>query len=326
MDILYRRKFSILIALVLAVSMLFFAGCKEDEEQTDSTTYDKLIVEYIDVGQGDATFIKLPDGKTMLIDTGEDNEVVKNKVSETIEKYTDRIDYLVLTHMDNAHISNAINVIEEFSIGKAFVPKVLNTQNYKTYSNVYKMLKDREIPIENSRTYLDLSSLDYTLLFLTPLSSGEESSYTIFNSATLPTETMLNNLSPIIYLEYKNTRFLFTGDNEVEEENIVREYYQNSLYSISTGKTIKLEDIDFYKLANHGSSSSNGKEFLSLLKAKNVVISVGGNNNEDCPASVVMANLYLANSEYTLYRTDRDKSITVLLNEFGKYIVNKEKA
>ena len=65
MDKLFRRKFSILFALVLAVSLLFFAGCKEDEDQTDSSTYDKLIVEYIDVGQGDATFIKLPDGKTI---------------------------------------------------------------------------------------------------------------------------------------------------------------------------------------------------------------------------------------------------------------------
>jgi competence protein ComEC len=325
MNIIYRRKFSIFIALVLAVSMLFFAGCKDEEEKKDWSTYDELIVEYIDVGQGDATFIKLPDGKTMLIDTGENTDAVKNKVSKTIEKYTDKIDYLVLTHMDNAHISNALNVIEEFSIGKAFVPKVLSTQNYKTYSNIYKTLKDKEIPIENSRAYLDLSSLDYTLLFLSPLSSGEKSSYTIFNSATLPTGAMLDNLSPIIYLEYKNTRFLFAGDNQVEEEEIVREYYQNSLYSISTGKTIKLEDIDFYKLANHGSSSSNGKEFLNLLKAKNVVISVSGANNEDCPATEVMANLYLANSEYTLYRTDRDKSITVCLNEFGKYIVTKEK-
>ena len=111
----------------------------------------------------------------------------------------------------------------------------------------------------------------------------------------------------------------------MEEENIVREYYQNSLYSISTGKTIKLEDIDFYKLANHGSNTSNGKEFLSLLKPKNVVISVGGANNENCPATEVMANLYLVNSEYTLYRTDRDKSVTVGLNEFGKYNVIKEK-
>ena len=56
-----------------------------------------LLVHFLDVGQGDSAFVELPNGKTMLIDTGE------NYHGEGIIHYIERcgyskIDYLVGTH------------------------------------------------------------------------------------------------------------------------------------------------------------------------------------------------------------------------------------
>ncbi|MBQ7339852.1 MAG: hypothetical protein IJW43_03225 [Clostridia bacterium] len=317
----YKRK---ILALVLALllALVFITACTGTFAKGDQ---EKLTVNFIDVGFGDATLISLPDGKTMLIDTGANTSSNKDKVSETVEKYTKRIDYLVLTNLNNEHISNAINIVETFEIDKAFLPYVADKTPFITFKNIYDALLEREVAIQYSKSFTDLSTLDYTLVFLSPNASGVDGDYNKFNYSEIKTQSLINNLSPIIYLEFCGVKFVFSSDSEISQENWVVESYKGGLYDTfgQNGHALSLEDIDFYKLSNHGGDVGNSSEFLSLLKPKNAIISVGGANNLGYPSTSVLTSLTSVNPDHKLYRTDMDKTVRVEVNNFGKYQIYK---
>ena len=320
----YKRQ--VVFIILLALIPFFCCACDNLKgEELKNETKNKLVVEYIDVGQGDCSLINLPDGKTMIIDTGGKEESIYKIVSQRIRLYTDTIDYLVLTHPDIAHISNAHKILQEYKVKKAFIPRINKKELYPTFNEIYNLLIEKGVEVNISKSFLDLSTEDYTLTFLTPSENSAYSSYLDFNSSLLPTASMENNISPIIYLEYSGIRFLFTGDAESSQEKVVMDYYNSNLYNVLyKTKRVNLEKIDFYKLGGHGSQNSNSEEFISLIKPKNVVISVGGINNENCPSSKVLSHLSFVNPDYFLYRTDRDRTIKVIVNENGEYQVEKD--
>lgn len=78
-------------------------------------------VEYIDVGQGNSTLIKLPDGKIVLIDGG--NVPYGETVCNRIKSYgIETIDYMVATHADSDHIGGLLNVLDMFDVKTIFRP------------------------------------------------------------------------------------------------------------------------------------------------------------------------------------------------------------
>ena len=81
--------------------MLAFTACGDTGEQSLDLIpdgFNGLSVSYLDMGYSDAIFIKLPNGKTMLIDSGEYTENNSAYLSLVLSKYAINIDYLVLSH------------------------------------------------------------------------------------------------------------------------------------------------------------------------------------------------------------------------------------
>lgn len=113
------------VALVFADQIETMIGYKETFA-SHQTTLDKIeesdyYVSYIDVGQGNSSFVKLPDGKTMLIDGGD------KEFGETVAEFlTDRditqIDYLIATHSDSDHIAGLNYVLENFEFKQIYRP------------------------------------------------------------------------------------------------------------------------------------------------------------------------------------------------------------
>ena len=65
-------------------------------------------VYFIDVGQGDATLIKFPDGKNMLVDGGRNDKETEEKLDEYLTENGKKltIDYCVATHSDADHVGS----------------------------------------------------------------------------------------------------------------------------------------------------------------------------------------------------------------------------
>lgn len=78
-------------------------------------------VHYIDVGQGNASLIELPDGKSVLIDGGNTlyGETVENFLKA---KNVSKIDYLIATHADADHIGGLNHVLECFEVENIYRP------------------------------------------------------------------------------------------------------------------------------------------------------------------------------------------------------------
>ena len=251
-----------------------------------------LLIEMIDVGQGDSLIITSKN-KTVLIDTGgkikynQEKWQKTNKASSIVKNTTlpllkskgiKKIDFLIITHGDFDHMGEAINLINDFKVNKV----VFNCGKYNYLEKeLIKVLEQKNITYYSCIETLDLGT--YQLQFLNTREYNNE-----------------NDNSNVIYLDYNNYKFLFMGDAGVEKEkDILAEYY--------------IENIDFLKVGHHGSNTSSSKYFINTINPKYSLISVGENNKYNHPKSSVLD--ILKNSK--IYRTDLDGSLEIKLNKSG---------
>ncbi len=332
---LYERK---IIAIFLALLVFIFCvGCspvipeltveQDENELSNEEPFVGLKVSYIDVGQGDCILISFPDGKNLMIDCGNGSPFSVEAVKGFLAKEEINVlDYLVLTHPDVDHVGSVTVALQEVIVKKVYHPDVpLNIQGFKDYYSALDFLKEKGAEDEISLQGVCFGK-DYTLAILAPTAKNMlDSSYRDFLWAKEPTDALINDLSPYIYLEYKGFTFLFTGDcGSKQEEKLVKANDSNVFNRTfaDKGVKIKLENIDFLKVAHHGSEFSTTKDFLALLKPKHAVISVGGDNVYGHPSTNVQKRLVEANEKVAVLRTDVLGTITVTINNKGQMSTN----
>lgn len=334
----------IITVIVLAVFYIsngykFDFGFLKKESESVSVNHSEvdsvrdLKVYFIDIGQGDCIFIELPDGKNMLIDTGEKRNAGKAKIDKYLRdekgnKVT--IDYCVATHPDSDHIGLMPYVYEQYDVLKSYRPyvysenksasalpyelnkgiKIKNSSNiyYDYITNVnaeqtyWEFFKD-DSDFSNGFTGKDGEIYEYTVNFVMPYADNLND-YQYF--------TTPNDFSAVIMLEYADRKILFTGDIEYEtgkkgaEQSFIREF--------STSNSAMV-DCDVLKVAHHGSGSSTSPEFLSLVKPEYSVISCGLSNTYHHPLKSTLDNLVNCGSE--IYRTDLQGTIILTIDSKG---------
>ncbi|MBR4999053.1 MAG: MBL fold metallo-hydrolase [Clostridia bacterium] len=244
-----------------------------------------LLVHFIDVGQGDAIAINLPDGKVMLIDNGDKdaNVTYTNYLKENVlnSKMRNEIDYLVLTHADSDHIGGTMKLLQKFKINTVFMPKI--TPETQTFEEIFNFV-DENCKYKTLGEEFEIVNKDYKFTFFEIL-NGDNT----------------NDSSQLIKLEYMNKSFLFTGDisSEVEDDYI-------STYG-------QLLDIDVLKISHHGSSTATSAEFLEIASPNYAVISVGEDNSYDHP-NIEVVDL-LKSNKIEIKRTDKQGDILFVLGK-----------
>ena len=182
--------------MLVLILLVLLGGCELDNLSTSINSAvdknkDNLIIHYIDVGQGDATFIEFPNSETMLIDAGE--KEYEDKVLDYISnlKY-DSIDYVIGTHPHSDHIGGLKNVIDNLDVGKVYLPKASN--NSKTYTNLLKSIKNKGLVVNVSKAGDNIIDSDnLSVEIIAPNSSSYSS---------------LNDYSVVLRIVYDDRSFL----------------------------------------------------------------------------------------------------------------------
>lgn len=269
----------------------------------------EMRLHFLDVGQGDAIIIELPDGKIMLIDGGNND----SKTEKSIMRYLhalkiETIDYLVVTHADSDHCGSLDTVLKYKKIKNAYIPKTNITVN-KEYADFYAMLQKEQCNVEYSARSIILNNegeYPYELSFLLPytleVEEGEE-------------ETKENNQSSaVIWLDYQGISALFAADATMEMENNLM---RDDKLGLLENRGVDLSSTEILKVAHHGSKYSSSLEFLQYLNLKTAVISCGEKNVYGHPTQEVLENLNAVGAQ--IYRTDEDENILISVSKHGKY-------
>nr|MDW8627222.1 DNA internalization-related competence protein ComEC/Rec2 [Streptococcus suis] len=273
----FHRRKKWLLGLSLVLALLFFITKHPLENE----------VTVLDIGQGDSIFLRDMRGRTVLIDVGgrvdfADKEAWQERSRQANAERTlipylhsrgvDRIDSLVLTHTDTDHVGDVLEVAKQVQIGRIVV-----SPGSLTVPDFVATLKKINVPVHVVKVGDRLPIFDSYLEVLYPDGTGDGG----------------NNDSIVLYGRLLETNFLFTGDLEQGELDLI-ETYPNL-------------PVDVLKAGHHGSKGSSYPEFLDHIGAKIALVSAGENNRYKHPHQETLERFDSRNIQ--VYRTDQQGAI-----------------
>ena len=318
---IYKRSIIFILTVIFAISFSFIAVACDTAGASDDC---KFAVKFLSLGNDECTIIKLPDGKVAVIDAGGNKS---ESIFSDIDRFADgRIDYLVITSPKAENIGAVKFITEKYRIGKAFVPSLCEPASLPLYSESVNALKGvTEVIVYDLST--NIIGNDYFIAFLSP--ESEESTNAFYNALNNSFSVSdLDYVSPIIYMEYGGVRFVFESESSSSAQNEVYDRYFAGLYDLSlnnSGRSVDLYNVDFLKVSNHGSASHYSYSFAGVLKPRNVVFSLAGDNSFGYPSTSVLNDLAELNPEVRFLRTDVLGSVTVNVASNGNIRIKSDK-
>ena len=275
-----------LLAVVLVALILFFR--KRQTVPEPGPVSGKLVVRFLDIGQGDSELIALPNGETILIDSGDRG----SPVVDLLKKFGVReITLIIATHPHSDHMGEMRDVMRAFTV-REFWDSGFNHPT-RTYGDMLQEIKDRGIKFATPKRG-DMRTFGDVLLEV--LNPGEE-----------PPDENPNNASVVVRLTFSEKKFLFTGDAEDYENSAKHSAWEQMVLS----EKDKLH-ADLLKAAHHGSSNGTTREILDAVRPSIVTISCAAGNDYHHPHPKVMRMLEGDRNVIKLYRTDLEGTITAM--------------
>lgn len=234
----------------------------------------RLKVSFLDVGQGDAIYIRTPAGQDILIDGGPSPQRLAQELGKQLPFWNRTIELMVVTHADADHLTGLVEALKRYKVNQIIYSGVdTDTQLYEEW---LRIIEEKHIPytaVTAGQSIKLEGGLEIEVL--NPFGGSDDDT---------------NAASVVINLDYRDISFLFTGDLTVEAE--LELIYRRLL-----------PDTTVLKVAHHGSGGSTGSAFLSVNRPELAVIQVG-QNNYGHPKTEVVASLELWCIEDGVYRTD----------------------
>lgn len=287
-----RRQVGALIALLLVVALWgsLFAGPA------------RLELVAIDVGQGDALFVRTPTGATALVDGGGvfrpmEADATPNTGSDIIVPYLRyrglrRVDVVVNTHPHEDHVQGLLPILSEWDVRLALDSgQTVASPSWRSYKD-FIMANGivRHVAAAGDVIWLDEDTRLEVLHPRSPLMQG--------------TRSDLNNNSVVLRLVYKKTAALLTGDIETEAQ----------LRLLREGADLRAQVV---KIPHHGSRLGLVTGFYEAVGADVAVITVG-RNNYGHPSEEVIGTVQDLGT--AVYRTDVHGAV-ILMSDGKRWTV-----
>lgn len=219
-----------------------------------------VTISFLDVGQGDAIYIRAANGNDILIDGGAGPSVLRELAKET--SFFDReIDVVVATHPDKDHIGGLVDVFKRYDISFYLDPGIANS------TNAYTRLEEltQHMPKHTARTGMRIVLDSETYL-------------TVLYPDSIRYED-INDSSVVLRLTHGEVDVLLTGDAGVRVEQLLTNTFGQALES------------EILKVGHHGSKTSTLASFIAAVNPSAAVISAGKDNRYGHPHEQVLKTL-----------------------------------
>ena len=270
-----RRRRALLGALLLTVATLSAWPWLRPTERM-------LRVTFLDVGQGDAILVEMPDGPRLLVDGGPGG-AGRLDVGERVlapflwNRPLGRLDVVALSHWDADHSGGLAAVLARFPVGELWESGRGPGGAPETVAALSRARVPRRVLTAGQRLWLGHAVL------------------TVLGPAPGPPQAA-NDESLVLRLDWRGFSLLLPGDLGARGETLMLE----------RGGPLHVLAL---KVAHHGSRSSTGEPFLAAARPRVAVISVGARNPFRHPSPEALARLEAAGAR--VYRTDHDGAVVL---------------
>lgn len=230
----------------------------------------ELIVEVLDVGQGDAILVTTPSRAHILIDGGEGFDVDRY-VDNKMPLWTCYLDVVILTHPHSDHLSGLSRILDHCEVG-------LILANDVSYDSALYAYWQNQLVTQNILSVFvgDTFVVDGVIFMVLWPPEGF-------------TDENVNNLSVVLHMYYDGFDALFTGDAEKEVLGSV------------DAPDFTAGILELYKVSHHGAVNGLHGRFLNDIKPVYSAISVGKDNTFGHPSAETVEFL---EGMSAVYRTD----------------------
>jgi competence protein ComEC len=270
---------TLLIASATALAVLEWTARRE------GAPHDKLRITAVDVGQGDALLIDLPDGRLMLVDgggavTGGPDPGQSILAPLLRARRRARIDVAVLTHPHPDHYGGLSTLLRTLDVGEFW--EAGQSRGPSDQGELAQLRRYLERSATRIRRLPELCETQHRFASATVEVMGPCPNYDPTHDA--------NDQSIVLRISMGSRVALLPGDAEALEE---------SELIVQHGGRLR---ADFLKVGHHGSRSSTSAPFLESVRPAIAVISAGMRNRFGHPHPNTLRHLDAAN--VTVYRTD----------------------
>jgi len=250
-----------------------------------------LIIDFIDVGEGDSILIRTPHGASVLIDAG--NLITGHRVLEYLRRRgVTSLDHLIFTHPHPDHIGGAFFIAQMVKIAKV-------------HDNGYHLQSDKDI----YRWYKELirQRSDYELLQAGDTLKLDGVELKVLWPASANRISGVNNNSLVILLQYGDFRCLLMSDTTISVEEEL----------LKADKGLK---ADILKAGHHGYPDASSQEFLREVSPDAAIMSISLKDIRGHQLKGISEKFKTLGIK--TYRIDQDGDITITVSRDGKFRID----
>lgn len=283
------------VAILLTVMCVIVYGEKQSQ----------FTVCFLDVGQGDCTYIRSNDGVDYLIDGGSSDEknIGEYKLESFLE-YMDvgKLEYIFVSHCDEDHISGIVELLNrgKIAVDNLVLPTTSIEFQNENADELICLAKERGVNV----IYFEKGDV---------LRDGEMKIYCASPSKD-ENYMDINEASMVLLLEYGEIFGVFTGDIGQQTENNILEDVRQHLKQASD-KNKEQDTRVILKVAHHGSKFSSGEVWIDMLRPDIAIISCGEENSYGHPHQETIKKLN--NIDSKIYTTFRYGAIMIKRNNIS---------